>query len=176
MKWKFLVSLETQFVMWCFSGSCLVWEDVSSLWWALLVVFFFGFSRQGFSVWPWLSWNSLCRPGCPQTRKSTCLCLPSAGINSWRDHTKELLVVFQPIFATSADSCRFGGAWFATGLDCCYRFVFSVCYWTGLLVSWHWRQRSTSKQVHNPHVLSTIFLPYLWSEGQREVETFKNPN
>jgi hypothetical protein len=24
--------------------------------------FFFGFSRQGFSVQPWLSWNSLCRP------------------------------------------------------------------------------------------------------------------
>jgi hypothetical protein len=44
------------------------------------LVGFFGFSRQGFSVWPWLSWNSLCRPGWPQTQKSTCLCLPSAGI------------------------------------------------------------------------------------------------
>ena len=40
----------------------------------------FCFSRQGFSVWPWLSWNSLCRPGWPHTQKSTCLCLPSAGI------------------------------------------------------------------------------------------------
>jgi hypothetical protein len=40
----------------------------------------FGFSRQGFSVEPWLSWNSLCRPGWPPTQKSTCLCLPSAGI------------------------------------------------------------------------------------------------
>ncbi|EDL30743.1 RIKEN cDNA 2010305A19, isoform CRA_a, partial [Mus musculus] len=27
-----------------------------------------------------LSWNSLCRPGWPRTRKPTCLCLPSAGI------------------------------------------------------------------------------------------------
>jgi hypothetical protein len=37
-------------------------------------------SRQGFSVWPWLSWNSLCRPGWPPTQKSACLCLPSAKI------------------------------------------------------------------------------------------------
>ena len=37
--------------------------------------FFFGFSRQGFSVYPWLSWNSLCRPGWPRTQKSACLCL-----------------------------------------------------------------------------------------------------
>jgi hypothetical protein len=27
--------------------------------------FFFYFSRQGFSVYPWLSWDSLCRPGWP---------------------------------------------------------------------------------------------------------------
>jgi hypothetical protein len=27
--------------------------------------FSFGFSRQGFSVYPCLSWNSLCRPGWP---------------------------------------------------------------------------------------------------------------
>jgi hypothetical protein len=26
---------------------------------------YFGFSRQGFSVYPLLSWNSLCRPGWP---------------------------------------------------------------------------------------------------------------
>jgi hypothetical protein len=36
--------------------------------------------RQGFSVYPWLSWNSLCRSGWPQTQKSTCLCLPSSEI------------------------------------------------------------------------------------------------
>jgi hypothetical protein len=38
--------------------------------------------RQGFSVSPWLSWNSLCRPGWPQTQKSSCFCLPRAGIKS----------------------------------------------------------------------------------------------
>jgi hypothetical protein len=45
---------------------------------------FFCFSRQGFSVYPWLSWNSLCRPGWPRTQKSVCLCLPSAGIKGMR--------------------------------------------------------------------------------------------
>jgi hypothetical protein len=44
----------------------------------VVVVVVFGFSGQGFSVWPWLSWNSLCRPGWPRTQKFTCLCLLSA--------------------------------------------------------------------------------------------------
>jgi hypothetical protein len=53
----------------------------------LFVCLFFGFFlRQGFSVSPWLSWNSLCRPGWPQTQKSACLCLPSAGIKGMRHH------------------------------------------------------------------------------------------
>jgi hypothetical protein len=30
-----------------------------------ILFYFIGFSRQGFSVLPWLSWNSLCRPGWP---------------------------------------------------------------------------------------------------------------
>jgi hypothetical protein len=51
----------------------------------------FGFSRQGFSVQPWLSWNSLCRPGWPRTQKSTCLCLPSAGIKGVCLHTQLLV-------------------------------------------------------------------------------------
>jgi hypothetical protein len=54
----------------------------------LFVWVFFGFSRQGFSVQPWLSWNSLCRPGWPRTQKSTCLCLPSAGIKGVRHHAR----------------------------------------------------------------------------------------
>jgi hypothetical protein len=63
------------------------------LFWGFFVWFFcFGgggvglFSRQGFSVQPWLSWNSLCRPGWPRTQKSACLCLPSAGIKGVRHH------------------------------------------------------------------------------------------
>jgi hypothetical protein len=43
--------------------------------------------RDGFSVHPWLSWNSLCRPGWSPTQKSACLCLPSAGINSVHHYT-----------------------------------------------------------------------------------------
>jgi hypothetical protein len=37
-------------------------------------------------VQPWLSWNSLCRPGWPRTQKSICLCLPSAGITGVCHH------------------------------------------------------------------------------------------
>jgi hypothetical protein len=50
-----------------------------------LFIYWF-FLRQGFSVYPWLSWNSLCRPGWPQTQKSACLCLPSAGIKGVCHH------------------------------------------------------------------------------------------
>jgi hypothetical protein len=44
--------------------------------------------RHGFSVYPWLSWNSLCRPGCSRTQKSTCLWLHSAGIKGVSHHAQ----------------------------------------------------------------------------------------
>jgi hypothetical protein len=51
----------------------------------------FGFSRQGFSVYPWLSWNSLCRPpGWPRTQRSTCLCLPSARIKGVSHYARRI--------------------------------------------------------------------------------------
>jgi hypothetical protein len=58
------------------------------LWFFVCVCFGFGFGflRQGFSVYLWLSWNSLCRPGWPRTQKSSCLCLPSAGIKGVHHH------------------------------------------------------------------------------------------
>ena len=64
-------------LVWCFDK-----RETMSFWVALnfiyfLFFYFFGFSRQGFSVWFWLSWNSLCRPGSPQTQKSACLSLIS---------------------------------------------------------------------------------------------------
>ena len=46
----------------------------------------FCFSRQGFSVCPRLSWNSLCRPGWPQTQRSACLCLLNTGIKGVHHH------------------------------------------------------------------------------------------
>jgi fatty acid desaturase len=52
----------------------------------LICFVLFCFSRQGFSVQPWLSWNSLCRPGWPQTQKSACFCLPIAGIKGMCHH------------------------------------------------------------------------------------------
>ena len=48
------------------------------------------FLRQGFSVQPWLSWNSLCRPGWPQTQRSTCLCLSRAGIKDVCHHARHM--------------------------------------------------------------------------------------
>jgi hypothetical protein len=53
------------------------------VWFALLC---FAFLRQGFSVLPWQSWNSLCRPGWPRTQKSACLCLQSVGIKDVHHH------------------------------------------------------------------------------------------
>jgi hypothetical protein len=63
--------------------------------------------RQGFSVQSWLSWNSLCRPGWPQTLKSACLCLPSAGIEGVRHHTRLLFTFFLLVIVLliSANSC-----------------------------------------------------------------------
>ena len=60
----------------------------------LLFFFFFFFLRQGFSVWLWLSWNSICRPGWPWSQKSACLCLPSTGIKGMDHHCLFFVVVF----------------------------------------------------------------------------------
>ena len=43
-------------------------------------------SRQGFFVYPWLSWNSLCRPDWPRSQRSSCLYLLRAGIKGVRHH------------------------------------------------------------------------------------------
>jgi hypothetical protein len=55
------------------------------------------FSRQAFS---WLSWNSLCRPGWPQTQKSTCLCFPSAGIKGVSHHCLTKIKILLTILFT----------------------------------------------------------------------------
>jgi hypothetical protein len=54
----------------------------------LLFFFFFFFFVS-------LSWNSLCRPGWPQTQKSACLCLPSAGIKGVHHHAQLELLIFK---------------------------------------------------------------------------------
>jgi hypothetical protein len=76
-----------------FSGplvGSLIWVSLFACLFVCLFVLFcfvlFCFLKQGFSVWPWMSWNSLCRPGWPWTQKSACLCLPSAGIKGVRHH------------------------------------------------------------------------------------------
>jgi hypothetical protein len=67
---------------------CCFWGVVCLFVFVCLFVLVFGFSRQGFSVQPWLSWNLLCKPGWPWTQKSACLCLclPSAGIKGVCHH------------------------------------------------------------------------------------------
>jgi hypothetical protein len=60
-------------------------------------LFCFLFLIQDFSVYPWLSWNSFCRPGWSGTQKSACLCLPSAGIKGVYHHCPTLL--FSSVFA-----------------------------------------------------------------------------
>lgn len=73
----------------------------------------------------------------------------SPGILADSGHFCGLVAMFQSL-AVSAGSC------------CCYRFVFSVCYWIGLPVSWQGRvessQETTFKQVHNPIFLFTFFF------------------
>jgi hypothetical protein len=58
-------------------------------------VWLFGFLKQVFSVYPWLSWNSLCRPGWPRTQKSPYLCLDSAGIKGVCQHCLVHYAIFK---------------------------------------------------------------------------------
>jgi hypothetical protein len=53
-----------------------------------MILFFFFFFFLVFRDRVSLCSNSLCRPGWPQTQKSTCLCLPSAGIKGMRHHAR----------------------------------------------------------------------------------------
>ena len=77
--------------------------------------------------------------------------------------SKNFLLVFWLLLATSSDLCQFGGAWQflleqAAGTDSCLVFA----DWTGLpllICVWNYPQRMVSKQVHIPLVLLNIFLP-----------------
>jgi hypothetical protein len=48
--------------------------------------FCFGRSRQGVSLWPWLSWHSLCRPGWPWTHRDHPACLWSTRVTGKHRH------------------------------------------------------------------------------------------
>jgi hypothetical protein len=55
----------------------------------LLLLHYFGFSRQAFSVYPWLPWKLLCRPSWPQNHRdlpvsvSRVLGLKACATTSW---------------------------------------------------------------------------------------------
>lgn len=74
--------------------------EILSLWYLLIFSCFIIFIclfvclwREGFSMYPWPSWNSFYRPSCPQTQRFTCLSLPSAGI-TWMCHHSRLEIWF----------------------------------------------------------------------------------
>jgi hypothetical protein len=84
------------------------------------VLFCFVFSRQGFSVYPWLLWNSLYRPGWPWTQKSACLCLPSAGIKGICHHSPAQGILRKLIWPLNTS--RSSDNRYSCGLK--------ICYWT----------------------------------------------
>jgi hypothetical protein len=60
--------------------------------------------------------------------------------------------------ATATDSCL----GLSTGLDYRYWFVFGILDWTvDILIRLELPQRTTSKQVHIPFLVTFLF-PYLW--------------
>jgi hypothetical protein len=72
-----------------------------------------------------MSWNSLCRPGWPQTQKFPCLCLPSAGIKGVCHHclasygfkpsvnlwSSERWWMFSQIITPSIYACKHSPLW-----------------------------------------------------------------
>ena len=63
--------------------------------------FFLFFQDSCFSVQPWLSWNSLCKPGYPQTQRSTCLC-PLGLIKVCTTTTQKKRKIFMYYFSRSS--------------------------------------------------------------------------
>ena len=49
---------------------------------------------QTLTVYPWLSWNSIFRPGWPWTQRSACLCFPSARIKGFSITKLNLILIW----------------------------------------------------------------------------------
>jgi hypothetical protein len=90
----------------------------------LLFVFVFCFlgffGGEGFETWFLcislaVPWNSLCRPGCPQTLKSACFCFPNAGMNGVHHHAQLMCkcVLFFSCYTAlkSNEFTKFLGKW-----------------------------------------------------------------
>jgi hypothetical protein len=72
---------------WQWEYLCYIWLSICDLFTGTHQLFFFVcFSRQGFSIEPWLSWNSLCPPGWPLNQRWVCPCLLSAEIKGVQQH------------------------------------------------------------------------------------------
>ena len=70
--------------------------------------FFFWFFEAGFLCIALAVMNSLCRPGWPRTQKSTCLCLPSAGIKGVRHHARLVSPISRHIVIPGSLLCDAG--------------------------------------------------------------------
>ena len=57
-------------------------------------------------MWLWLFWNLFCRPGWPQTQRSTCLCLLSAGIKGVHHHFLIPDCIFKVTFCIHGEGKR----------------------------------------------------------------------
>ena len=68
----------------------------------MMSFFVFCFLRRGFSVYPWMSWILLGRLGWPQTQKSACVCLSSAGIKGMHHHCPAYKLFLNVIIYTVA--------------------------------------------------------------------------
>ena len=79
--------------------------------------------------------------------------------------TKEFLVMLWLLLATSADSCWLAESWGFFRIKSLLVHIW--CFASDLNCSSCWLEspERTSKQVHIPLVLLTIFLPYLWLVG-----------
>jgi hypothetical protein len=87
---------------------CLVGWFVFFIYFCFLFVFVFVLVLvfwDRVSLQPWLSWNSLCRPGWPRTQKFTCLCLPSAGNKGVCHHIQHFSIILRQNLISCSSGC-----------------------------------------------------------------------
>ena len=126
----------------------------------LFFFFFFFFPRQGFTMQPQLSWNTLCRRGWPQTQRFTCLCLPSAGSKGvhhhrtvYRHSLESIILKFSRFFLSAYFHRRiFQGD--VTDLLTCLEKILS----TSLMNTSLYLQHSCAKYFHISNLLSILPL------------------
>ena len=91
----------------CICMFSLFFKSIYNYYFVFIFLSFFLFlsRRTGFLCITLACWNSLCRLGWLRTQKSTCLCLPNAGIKGVRYHHPSFsLTLFHPWHSKDKDS------------------------------------------------------------------------